>query len=212
MVFGTNYCAISHLPIKDGDECMLFPLGFRMDFNFSSGNKADINCFAYLYAFVAEPIRVVFEGNAAMIKYATSGKYHTQGTEYNEYELFMLVHLNFYQQLIEDFENQMLKKVKHLQLFDAVHSIWNTAQKFEKLEVQKLTFKLDTKELTNEEYIQLAMTIPTPEWIENIYKVALFMSHMGIPLHPNWAHDQHEFGVMYEKIRKKCLTNKIKKS
>jgi hypothetical protein len=35
MIFGTTYCNVSHLPINDGDKCILIPLGFSLggDFN-----------------------------------------------------------------------------------------------------------------------------------------------------------------------------------
>ena len=43
MVFGNTYCAISHLQIKDGDECYVIPLGFSMQNKFTTGNGDEVN-------------------------------------------------------------------------------------------------------------------------------------------------------------------------
>jgi hypothetical protein len=69
MVFGTTYCAVSHLPINDGDNCILIPLGFKMDYEFNQWNTADINCFMNLYYFISAPQKIVYNGNPDMINY-----------------------------------------------------------------------------------------------------------------------------------------------
>lgn len=67
MIFGTTYCNVSHLPINDGDKCILIPLGFSLGGDFNKWNKPDINDFINLYYFVGEPQEVIYNGNPSYI-------------------------------------------------------------------------------------------------------------------------------------------------
>lgn len=205
MVFGTTYCAISHLPIEDGNKCILIPLGFRMQYDFDRYNKADINCFAYLYTFIREEVEVIFGGNVSQITYFNDTKYHKKGSIYEEYEMFILVHYKFYQKIISESTTWMHKTINRLPLYNSVQSIWEQANEFSDMERAKLQGKLNRKKITEENFSNLYLNIPTPEWMIKIYKVSDFMSGMGIPPHPIWCNDQHQKGKLYEKFRSDCI-------
>ena len=129
MVFGRTYCAISHLEIKDGDKCILLPLSFKMDYKFDSYNKANINNFAYLYAFHSDPVEVIFHGNVAKIDYATNvGRKHKAGDDYEEYELFMLVHWGFYNEIINNVSRFDLDHLEDVPLLNTTYPIWEKAK------------------------------------------------------------------------------------
>ena len=203
MVFGNTYCAISHLEIKDGDTCILIPLGFRMQHEFDFYNKADINCFAYLHTFVGPAIEVKFKGNVSMLKYVNSSEYHKKGSDYEEHEMFMLIHHKFYKNLLIEFNPEYLQTMERLPLHNSTYPIWEKSIDIKHLEDAKLQGKLKKGEITAAEYATMSWEIPTPEWLKNLYQVATFMSQMGIPAHPNFCNDQQQTGIRYEKIRNK---------
>lgn len=206
MVFGSTYCAISHLEIKDGDRCILIPLGFRMNFEFDRYNKADINCFAYLYTFIKPAVPVIFGGNVAQIKYAEDAKRNKKGQTYEEHELFMLLHEGFYNQILEKTGSNMISYLEDIPLFNTVWPIWTEGKEILQREISSKGHKYREKKITEEEY---TARVPTPEWILNLYKVARFMGAMGIPPHPNWCHDQQQTGELYETMRLKALEGNI---
>ncbi len=201
MVFGNTYCAISHLHIKDGEKCILIPLGFSMQHEFDYYNTASINCFAYLHTIVGPAIEVIFGGNVSVIKYCNDSKLHKKGSEYNEHEMFMLVHHGFYKKLLTEFNPAYLNNHDRLPLDNSTRIIWQKANEINKQEQATLRGKLNKKEISNDEYVKLSFNIPTPEWLKNLFQVAIFMGNMGIPVHPVWCNDQHQRGDMYEKIR-----------
>ena len=109
MVFGTAYCGISHLEINHGDECILLPLGFRMKCDFSRYGKADVNTFAYLYAFIAPPVYVIYGGNpdnsTFLSKYTsdlTPEKVTNVEIGYNYHNKWLDVNGNIYLMTIEN--------------------------------------------------------------------------------------------------------------
>ncbi len=206
MVFGTTYCGISHLPIKDGDNCMLMPLQFRMTYTFGEYNEPDINCFAYLYAFVAAPVEVRFEGNVAMIKYVHDmNRFNKAGDDYKAHSLFMLAHKEFYDKIM-GYREELWQQayMGSLRLFNTVAPIWEEAVTIEKNERNILSFKLAKQEITKEEYVEQTMKIPIPQWMKDVYKVADFMGNMGIPPHPIFSNDQQGGGKLYEQFRREC--------
>jgi hypothetical protein len=212
MVYGTSYCGISHLPIHDGDECIVIPLGFRMGGEFDKWNAPDQNSFAYLHTFIVEPIEVIYGGNSSVLNHNTDGAHHKKGDQWDDYELFMLVHKEFYTNILNNMDMQSFKHIENLPLFNTVYPLWEEAKKIADTNNSVLTIKFYTKQITIEEYNEQSKRTETPEWILKLYKIAWFMGKMGIAPHPNWTQDQHDTGELYEEIRKKCLTNKIKKS
>lgn len=211
MIFGSTYCAISHLEIKDGDKCILLPLAFRMDYKFDRYNKADINSFAYLYAFHSDPVEVVFYGNVAKIDYATDvDRHHRAGDDYEEHELFMLVHWGFYNEIINNVSRFDLDHLEDVPLMNTTYPIWEKAKEMSRDIRYENSIKLVKKLITVDDVVKKT---PTPEPMKNIFKVAIFMGSMGIPPHPNWAHDQRETGKDYEMYRKNAIKNyKTKKT
>lgn len=203
MVFGSTYCAISHLEIKDGDKCILIPLGFRMQHEFDRYNKADINCFTYLHTFIKEPIEVKFGGNSNQVFYLNKGNYHKKGDVYEEHELFMLIHYGFYHQIISNVKRWDIEHLESVPLFNTVYPIWEQANKL--IEQEGKIIQYVQKKITKK---QLDEKIPCPEWMKNIYKVAIFMADMGISPHPIFCNDQHQRGEDYEKFRKEALNKK----
>lgn len=201
--FGNTYCAISHLEIKDGDKCILIPLGFRMNYEFSNGEKADINCFTYLHSFIGESVEVKFGGNASTVFYANKGEYHKKGDEYDEHELFMLIHEGFYSQIIQNVERWDIEHLESVPLFNTVYPIWEKAKELKDGEYKMV--QLIQKKITQKEF---DAKTPCPEWMKNIYKVAIFMGDMGIAPHPVFCNDQRNRGEDYEKFRTECLKPK----
>jgi len=212
MVFGTTYCAISHLPIEDGDKCILIPLGFNMKYTFDQYNKADINCFMYLYSFIHEPQEVIYGGNPDEIEYLD--KDYARGLKH---ELYMLVHFDFYNSIQREYMKDEFNSIENLPLFKNCRDIWHEAIKI-KNENQEITrLKLDEKkskgiEISNDEINEL-FTTPIPEWIIKIYKVAMFMDGIGMIPYPNHVVDQHGRNKLYENLRSDCILklNKLKK-
>ena len=203
MVFGNTYCAISRLEIKDGDRCILFPIGFRMDFKFDYYNKADINCFSYLYNFIDKPVEVIFEGNYSKITYLNdSGRRIKKGDEYKEYELFILIHYDFYIELISSLGDDIYKYINHLPSCRTTFTIDKIAHQIEKESYQDKSFKYHKGLITSDE---LNIRELTPEWIKNVYKVGMFMDKLNIPLCPTFCVDQVETNKLYEKLRNKFL-------
>lgn len=203
MVFGTTYCPISHLPIEDGDKCILIPLGFRMQHEFDKWNKADINCFAYLHTFIGEAVEVEYGGNYSVVKYIHTEKYRKKGNEYDEHELFMLVHYGFYQKIIAQ-KSRQFETIDHLPLFNTVYPIWEKANEIQSTQRNILQEKIKEKGISKqekEERMRQYMQIPTPEWLKNLFKVADFMGMMGIAPHPVFRSDQHQTGELYEQMR-----------
>jgi len=205
MVFGTTYCAISHLPIEDGDTCILIPLGFRMNYEFDEYNKADINCFSYLYTFIKPVVEVKFEGNVSMVKYASKNGRHKKGEEYEQHEMFMLIHKKFYEKLLIEFNPEYLEHIERLPLSNSTYPIWEKANEEKALIQAGLQGKLKKEEISKDEYIKQSMNTPTPTWLRNLFQVAEFMGRMGIPAHPIFCNDQHQMGERYEKMRAECL-------
>jgi len=202
MVFGTTYCSISHLPIEDGDKCVLIPLGFRMQSDFSRGNYADINCFAYLHTFIARPVIVKYGGNYSECNYWETTDYHKAGEGYQDYEMYMLVHYKFYQKILENFDLDFLKKSGSLPLFNTVYPLWEKVQSNKNLVHSGWSYRMGKGEITAEELKNLFLEHSPEEWIIELYKVAWFMGQMGIAPHPTFCNDQNETGKIYEKMRK----------
>lgn len=196
MVFGTTYCAISHLPIEDGDKCILIPLGFNMKYNFTQFNNADINAFMYLYTFIAEPVEVVYSGNPDDIKYES-------------HELFMLVHKEFYMAIQREFMMEGLKTTENLPLFKTIHDIWEKAKEFEKDHREKERMRMVNEDITKEEFLKSIMKTPTPDWMKSLYKIAMFMDGMGMIPYPNHCVDQHKRNELYEKLREQCKKQNV---
>jgi len=203
MVFGTTYCAISHLPIEDGDKCILIPLGFDMKFSFDQWNKADINSFMYLYSFIYEPQEVIYNGNPDDIKYLNETYEQTL-----KHELYMLVHFDFYNSIQKEFVISF-DNIEQLPLFKTCNEIWRKAIKIKNENRNEIIIKLTEKrakgeEISDDEKLGL-MSTPIPDWIKAIYKVAMFIDGMGMIPYPNNAVDQHQRNKLYEKIRNNCI-------
>ncbi len=203
MVFGTTYCAISHLPIEDGDKCILMPLGFNMKYDFDQYNKADVNSFMYLYSFIHEPQQVIYNGNPDDIKYLNDNYYLG-------HEMYMLVHLEFYNSIQKEYMKDF--PANNLPLFKTCHSIWEKANEIEKEKLNELKVylsELKGKKSSDKDILKF-MSPTLPKWIVEVYKVAMFMDGMGMIPYPNHAVDQHQRNKLYEKLRSDCLKKKKK--
>lgn len=207
MVFGSTYCAISHLPIEDGEKCMLIPLGFNMQYDFDQWNRADINCFMYLYEFIHAPQEVVFNGNPDDIEYLDE-KYEST----LKHEMYMLVAIDFYKEIQENFDTgEILETTQRLPLYKTVQQIWRKAKKIEKEEREIILNECRLKMWSTEEASEKIMKTITPIWIKEIYKLSMFMDRMGIMPCPSNSVDQHQLGKKYEKMRSRCIKNRNKK-
>jgi hypothetical protein len=209
MVFGTTYCGISHLPINDGDRCILIPLGFEMKYSFDKWNKASAGSFMYLYTFIYEAQEVIYKGNPDEIEYLDK-KYESC----LEYELYMLVRKDFYNAIQSEYNKDVKWNISDLRLFKTCSNIWAQAQKIRDDMRPDLLSKIndvpkgEEKEKLISEYLSGGAA---PEWMVAIYKVALFMDGMGMIPYPNHCVDQHGNNELYEKIRSSCVeidTNK----
>lgn len=210
MVFGTTYCAISHLPIEDGDKCILIPLGFNMKYDFDQHNGADINSFMYLYSFIYEPQKVIYKGNPDDIKYLNKQYEMTL-----KHEMYMLVHLEFYNSIQKEYMKDGFKSIENLPLFKTCYDIWRKGKEIQQERQDKIKYKLAEKKakgkkVTHEEMNDLFNT-PVPEWMKAVYKVAMFMDGMGMIPYPNHAVDQHQRNKLYEKLRSECISKSKKK-
>lgn len=205
MVFGTTYCAISHLPIEDGDKCILIPLGFNMKYDFNQWEEADINSFMYLYSFIHESQEVIYNGNPDEVKYL-----NTEYEQTKKHQLYMLVHLEFYNSIQKEFmkDSEQLESIERLPNFKTCSDIWRKAIKIKNTKFLEDRLKLDGRKMTEQEIVDY-MTTPVPEWIKAIYKIAMFMDGMGMQPYPNHVVDQHERNALYEKLRNECI-KKIK--
>lgn len=206
MVFGTTYCAISHLPIEDGDKCILIPLGFNMKYSFDQWNKADVNSFMYLYSFIHEPQEVIYNGNPDDIEYLDKTYEQTL-----KHELYMLVHLEFYNSIQKEFMNECeaFESAERLPNFKTCGDIWRKAMKIKNEKQNETRIKWVEKKAKGEKFTDEQaldfMTTPIPEWIKAIYKVAMFIDGMGMIPYPNNAVDQHQKNELYEKLRSDCI-------
>lgn len=198
MVFGTTYCAVSHLPINDGDSCILIPLGFKMDYEFNQWNTADINCFMNLYHFISAPQKIVYNGNPDMITYLDK-KYEMS----EKHELYMLVHEQFFNKVIEQY-NIHFNRIHSLPLFKSVSKLWQIANDNNDEKAKYIMIDFKDQKITKEEYLHQVTNIPIPEWIVNLYKFAMFIDKLGIIPYPNHCVDQHDSNLLYEKIRSEC--------
>ena len=204
MVFGKTYCAISHLPIEDGDKCYLVPLGFEMKFDFDSSNKADINCFIGLYRFIDSPEIVIYNGNYSDITFIEKDGFIL------EHELFMLIHFDFFNKIQEQYDGTSLEYIETLPYFKTIMPILYKAREIQDNEALKIDLQVKNGTIIpkdNMDVLKLKWKIKTPEWIIQVYKIARFMSKLGISPSPNITADQHETGLLYEKIRASCIAN-----
>lgn len=211
MVFGTTYCAISHLPICDGDKCILIPLGFNMKYSFNKWNTADINSFMYLYSFIHEPQKVIYNGNPSKIKYLNKTYEQTL-----EYELYMLVSYDFYNSIQKEYmkDDERLKSIDKLPLCKPLEEIWIKAKEIQNEYQEEIKHKISEKKAkglkVSDKEINKLFNAPVPKWMKEIYKLAMFIDGMGIIPYPNHTVDQHMKNLLYEKIRQDCI-NKILK-
>lgn len=203
MVFGSNYCAVSRLEIKDGDKCILVPLGFKLKSDFDRNCKADINMFFWLYYFVpVEPQEVIYNGNVADLTYLDPD-YETL----HEHEMFMLIHLGFWKSLHANFRptpvisGDTAWRIRDLQLFDTFWEVWEKAQEYEDSFRDTWFGKLHKKEISRDEYVAATMKgAEAPEWMVRLHRLGSFMGMMGIMATPNICNDQHEMGTEYDKL------------
>jgi hypothetical protein len=204
MVFGTTYCAISHLPIEDGDKCILIPLGFNMKYEFDQFNGADVNSFMYLYSFIYEPQEVIYNGNPDDITYLD--KIYESGLKH---QLYMLVHHEFYHSIQREYRknSECFESVERLPLFKTCETIWKKAQEIKKEKQMEWIIKSKERKLTESEMVAF-MATPYPVWMRSVYKIAMFMDEMGMQPYPNNTVDQHGCNELYEKLRSHCINLK----
>ena len=204
MVFGSTFCPISHLEIKDGDRCVLIPLGFRMCHEFDKWNKPDVNFFVYLHTFIKPAVYVIYGGNVSMITYAEDTGRNKQGSKYDEYCLYMLIHEGFFHEILNEVSDFNLKTLNNIPLFNTTWPIWEEGKDLKEEEEHTKYYRYKDNKISKEEY---EAPVPTPEWMIVLFKVATFMGKMGIPPHPIFCNDQRETSKTYEAMRNKFLQN-----
>lgn len=185
MVFGSTYCLVCHLEIKEGDEFYCFEIkkiGEPYDFFKFDFNKLSNNDFL--------PKLVIWNGNYFSTK------------EKNNLSDYFLLNKNFYDNLIkEDFGFKYITNLPNiifcLEIKDYLFNY--QLKKREELKNIKNQLKL-------EDYFNQYMNVEIPENIKNIYKLSFFIYKMGMVLYPNITNDQHNFGQIYKNILKKSNT------
>jgi hypothetical protein len=204
MVFGSCYCAVSRLEIKDGDKCILIPLGFHLGGDFAKYEKPDVNTFFWLYTFVpVAPQVVIFGGNCAEIEYLDKRYKQVQ-----EHEMYMLIHFGFWKSLQANHMAHVKEwSMSGLSSFDTFRYVWMKAMEL-------------SDEVRNKEIIEFVKAKaaggepefsanymnggPAPAWMVELHKLGTFMGQMGIMATPNICSDQHEMGKDFEKLVKEA--------
>jgi hypothetical protein len=199
MVFGTTYCAISHLPINDGDKCILVPLIFEYKINSQMDEEEIQSSFFYLYKFADKSQEVIYKGNPSEIEYCSK-------KDFKKYELYMLVHYDFYKSIQEKYRLYEVFKPMRFKTVSKIYDIYRN--QYEILAIEKAKKDLDNKLISGEEYGKRIFNVEVPDWILEIYKLAMFIDRLGIILYPNYCVDQNEGNQLYEEIRNECI-NKI---
>lgn len=206
MVFGTTYCKISHLPIEDGDTCILIPLGFEISSDFTRHDKANVNSFLYLYQFISPVQEVVYNGNPWDITYLDK--------DYErmfKHELYMLVRKDFYEKIISEFWTDHFSRIEiDLHCSKTMKPIFKKCIEIKNDFQQRVRAKLFKGEIDREEFMRLSLHTPTPLWARYLYQVTTFMDKMGIVPTPSASNDQSQHHLIYEKFRQECSINTTK--
>lgn len=197
MVFGKTHCAISHLPIDDGDHCILVPLMFKMEQKFGEYSQEGINDFEWLYIFHDKAVEVEYGGNPQEIFLLVNR------VKYSEWKMYMLVRKDVYQEIQDYFKDSGLYKdvgsfmpsKTTIHLYDLLHKIRDEIIS---------DFKSDVifGRAKKEDY---PIDIQIPEWIRELLFLNYFMGRMGIAPHSMIGIDQSgEAGKRYWEIIDKC--------
>ena len=118
--------------------------------------------------------------------------------------MYMIVHERFYYEMLGSFSDDSFTTLRGLRWFNTIAPIHEG--------IRELLGKINTNELVEwakrgaikgdlqKEYKDNENDVP--QWITDLYKVAMFMAHVGIAPHPNYCVDGHsEYGKIYEKMQ-----------
>lgn len=191
MTFGTTYCKLSHLPIEDGDKCILVPLVFKISATLRTYNQASVNDFLVPYRFVDEPREVIYEGNPTQIKYTDEKKGF-------EYDLFMLIHFDFWHELHRAYNPDDYKTSKLTYLDPVLENVTNGIYEKQKSYFYANLVKQARQEPYNENpHIELDL------WEQQLIRLADFMGRMDIIPTPSINIDQNDTHETYREILNK---------
>lgn len=208
--FGVTYCALSRLPIADGDRCMLIPLGFRMDYGFGENSESWTSepdgLFMYLHHIRGAASVVTYGGNPGVIEY-------DEPPEYNAPQSRMLIHKGFWDKIQEKYKHRDADRCEDIRWFRTIHGVYEKIQQIirdRRLEItHKILMETETS-LSREQKIQLdrdCYNTPVPAWVTEIYRLAYFMDNMGAVPYPNQSVDQNMTYELFEEIRQKFATD-----
>jgi hypothetical protein len=186
MVFGSTYCLLSHLEIKEGDEFYCFEI-----------KQSSVINWGDIFIFDFERLKT----NNFLPKLVTwNGNYYSVKDK-NKLGDYFLIHKKFYDYLIkEDFNFTYTNQLPHIIFcYEVRHNYISLYEKEKRNELKRLK-----NEINKDSYLFNYLNIEIPENIKNIYKLSFFMNKMGIRLFPNISNDQHNFGEIYQNILKKC--------
>jgi len=213
--FGTTYCAVSRLPIQDGDKCILIPLGFRMDYGFGENSESWTSepdgLFMYLHHIRGAASVVTYGGNPGVIEY-------DEPPVRNAPQSRMLIHKGFWDEIQEKYKQYDAERCEDISWFRTTHGVYEQTRKI--IRDRRLELSLDAlvrkkEPLTPEQYRKFdkdCYSTPVPDWVVQIYRLAYFMDKIGAVPYPNQSVDQNMTYEVFEKIRAKFATDVVRHS
>jgi hypothetical protein len=208
MVFGSCYCGISGLEIKDGDICMYMPLEVSIRASGLGGDGLEQALFVP-FAFSGEPCKVKFNGNFGMLDYAGDEpenskerikaerhfKFHEKTT------FFMLVHLGFYEHLVKNYREGAYRTLAHCFMGGISRELLHKVER--DILNEQSTWLVKIKEAKDKAETEIALSNywkqEVPQYLSDIARVVVFMRYLGKRPAPNDANDQHEHGKLLAK-------------
>lgn len=97
MIFGNMLCPLSHLPINDGDECVLVPLAYRL--NKIPKEQFNLDEAEYPFAFISCPQIVKFNGHPSQYEFLGFTDKDFNGLSNSP--SYMFIHRGFFTTLME---------------------------------------------------------------------------------------------------------------
>lgn len=183
MVFGRTYCQLTRLPIEDGDECILIPLGVRIEGDFNKHNRGGAHTFNFIHEFIAEPQRVVYGGNVGMMLHPGPEK-----RAWDEWGAFMLLRVDAWEMLARD-----AKPIEHV-LFLPAPGMWRVKEMITKIDGDarhKAVVRCLNGEITRDKIAdEVAKPLEVPMWMSQLNRLAWVMWRLGIQPQDHTGNDQ----------------------
>lgn len=202
MAGGANYCVVSRLPIE-GEECMLFPLRFKLSPSAWRCHPCSYTDYLDLFQFVAEPVKVFYGEWYNDVKYP-------EGHSHNniQYEHYMLVHLGFYKKIVSEYQYCMVGKLKDVVLNHELEPIYNIAKEMLDNALNDIYRRACYgKTIFDQKDVEATYNMAAPQWMIDLQNFAMFMDKLGIKPYPNNSITQtSEAYHLYNKVRNSFLT------